>query len=105
MFEGMVALFLVYHGANILPFLCRCGIPIVHVGGRDVEHAPDTALADAVRKLAGDSPSADLQSLKSLFANQNAAVSIAANRGRACHQRDNRVGTRGIRLRASVLSQ
>lgn len=79
--------------------------PTSDCNGRDVKHAPDTALADAVRELAGDSPSADLQSLNSLFANQNAAVSIAANRGRACHQRDNRVGTRGIRLRASVLSQ
>ena len=43
--------------------------------------------------------------LKSLFANQNTAVSIAANCGRACHQRDNRVGTGGIRLRACVLGQ
>lgn len=61
MFDGMFAPFLVYHGANILPFLCRRGLPIVHVREQDVEHVPDTPPADAVRELVGDSSSADLQ--------------------------------------------
>lgn len=54
MFDGMVAPFLVYRGATILPSLCGRRGPVVHVGRLHVEHVADAAPAYAVRELPRD---------------------------------------------------